>query len=399
MHLHSISASIPLTASSQHDSYLVIMGISNGKDVESLVTIQDPVKHDRLRRSVAGAFSQTGVLELEDGMDETLSTLLEVVEIHKEIDLSTQLLWFSVDTAGRIAFSEDFGSLKTNSDHSGIIKVIHSRFMHWGNWAAMPGLERLLFHNPLSLRLLGQPSSIAVAAATKLQARLSIKESRAKHDLMQKFIEAGKTNPVILDTQGKVGMVMSTMSGAADTTATTMSAMIYYLLQNPPTMEKLLSELRLANLTTPIPKFSETRALPYLHAVTKEAMRLFPIFNIPMERTVPPGGVVLAGTFFPEGTCVGCLPSAVHRDRSIFGEDVDAFRPERWLDRDADAMRKMESIHLGFSRGKRVCLGQHIAIMQLKKVVPALLLRFKVCSRHSRATSSIRRANLNVLRR
>lgn len=38
----------------------------------------------------------------------------------------------------------------------------------------------------------------------------------------------------------------------------------------------------------------------------------------------------------------------------------------------------MEAAHMGFSRGRRSCLGQNIAMLQMKKVIPAILMRFKL---------------------
>jgi hypothetical protein len=95
---------------------------------------------------------------------------------------------------------------------------------------------------------------------------------------------------------------------------------------------------------------------------------------------VPEGGAMLAGMFFPEGTSVGCMPSAVHMNRAVYGQDVEVFRPERFLEGDAETLRKREISHLGFSRGKRVCLGQNIAMLQMKKVIPALVMGFEVCA-------------------
>lgn len=36
----------------------------------------------------------------------------------------------------------------------------------------------------------------------------------------------------------------------------------------------------------------------------------------------------------------------------------------------------MEQASTGFSRGRRVCLGQHVAVMQMKKVISVLVLGF-----------------------
>jgi cytochrome P450 len=212
-------------------------------------------------------------------------------------------------------------------------------------------------------------------AAEKLQERQAMKEPSADRDLLQKFVDT-KT----LDSSATIGLLMSTISAAADTTATSTSATIFYLLKNPETLARLRAELKAAKISAPIPQYEEVKDLPYLNATIKEAMRLFPVLNWPMERRVPAGGALLAGTFFPEGTSVGCMPSAVHHNRTVFGDDVYAFRPERWLEGDAEALRKMEASHLGFSRGRRVCLGIEIARMQLKKIVSAIVLGFEVCS-------------------
>jgi cytochrome P450 len=214
---------------------------------------------------------------------------------------------------------------------------------------------------------------MATLAAYKLKERLTRKGPLTEHDLMQRFIDT-KT----LDAQGTIGLLMSTISGAADTTATTIAATIFYLLKNRDTLMKLIEELKASKISSPVPNFAETKDLPYLNAVIKEAMRLFPVLNWPMERRVPAGGVTLSGVFIPEGTSVGCMPSAVHHNRAVFGQDVEVFRPERWLDCDPEVLRMMESSHLGFSRGRRVCLGSNIAVVQMKKIVPALVLGFEV---------------------
>lgn len=74
----------------------------------------------------------------------------------------------------------------------------------------------------------------------------------------------------------------------------------------------------------------------------KEAMRLCPTNNIPLERLVPRGGLDVGGLILPEGTTVGMSARMIHRNPLIFGDDVDKFRPERWLDAERHQRMEME---------------------------------------------------------
>lgn len=305
---------------------------------------------------------------------------MEATSRHETVDLAQMMLFYSMDAAMRIAFGEELGSLKSEADIGGTIQLIRDRFNHWGWWSSLPGLERLVYRNPISMRSKKAPSSMAAKAVSKLRARVSgASDENIQIDLLEKFIKASIEFPDGLDMLGIVSMLMSTISGAGDTTATTMTAVIYNVLQRPSTLRTLRTELQEAKLSE-IPTFEQVQKLPYLNAVIKESMRVFSTPNWPMERKVPVGGATIAGVFFPEGTGVGCMPAAVHLDKKAFGEDSDVFRPERWLEADEESLRSMEAAHLGFSRGRRVCLGQNIAVMQMKKVIPALILGFDVGS-------------------
>lgn len=77
-------------------------------------------------------------------------------------------------------------------------------------------------------------------------------------------------------------------------------------------------------------------------ACIKEAMRMHPGVSLPLERIVPLGGTKLCGTYLPAGTVVGVNAAVIHRDRTIFGEDADDFRPERWLKDGQESARRME---------------------------------------------------------
>ena len=68
----------------------------------------------------------------------------------------------------------------------------------------------------------------------------------------------------------------------------------------------------------------------------------------------------------------------MHLNPKVFGSAAEAFRPERWLESSAEQLRVMEVAHIGFGRGRRVCIGQHIAWMEIKKVLAVLVLGYEV---------------------
>jgi cytochrome P450 len=155
--------------------------------------------------------------------------------------------------------------------------------------------------------------------------------------------------------------------------------------------------------------WQEAQQLPYLDAVIKEAGRLHPPFGLHLERHVPPEGAVICGAHLPGGTMVGINSWAIHRREDPFGKDADEFRPERWLLCDEAQRRKMgralmtvsESLlqfllssaytfnltkssdcfaplFLQFGAGRRVCLGKHISILEMYKLIPSIFRRYKV---------------------
>ena len=116
-----------------------------------------------------------------------------------------------------------------------------------------------------------------------------------------------------------------------------MSAVLYYLLKYPKTLESLRREIAEYEAQgkldkVHVPTFSVTNEMPYFQAVIKEAMRLHPATGLPLWRVVPEGGATIAGRYFPAGEVVGVNTWVAHYNEDIFGADASSFRPERWLE-------------------------------------------------------------------
>ena len=135
--------------------------------------------------------------------------------------------------------------------------------------------------------------------------------------------------------------------------------------------------------------WAESQGLPYLDACIKEAFRLHPAPGLPIERVVPAQGAEIAGQFVKGGTIVGCSAWVIHRRKEIFGDDVEEFRPERWLVDEAlgqggregeeKRIKEMGGAMLHFGMGSRTCIGKNISLLEIYKLIPTFLRRFEVC--------------------
>lgn len=181
------------------------------------------------------------------------------------------------------------------------------------------------------------------------------------------------------------------LAAGADTTAATLRTIFYYTLRNPRVWSTLQSAILAAPFAQPSARalpapYSQARAIPYLEAVVREALRLVPGNLFPQERYVPAGGLTLPdGRFVPEGTAVGFSAYVTHRNKATWGEDAGEFRPERWLQAEGEAdeayagrMRRYNDSDLSFGAGSRKCIGMNLGLLEVYKAVATLVAMFDV---------------------
>lgn len=117
--------------------------------------------------------------------------------------------------------------------------------------------------------------------------------------MSMKFLQAQQANPENFTDSDVIASSASNVGAGSDTTAISLSSVIYYLYKSPTALQKLREELTAADLGER-PRFKDVQGLPYLQAVIKESMRLHPAVGLPLFRTVPAGGAVIAGKYFSE---------------------------------------------------------------------------------------------------
>jgi cytochrome P450 len=197
-----------------------------------------------------------------------------------------------------------------------------------------------------------------------------------RKDLLSKLLSVHIEKPEQFDYAALVSMATSNIGAGSDTTAISIRAAIYFLLRNPAAKQSLLDELQFARsqgkLSDPI-LLAEANDMPYLQACLYEALRLHPAVGMSLPRVVPEGGTTVNGIYIPAKTIIGANPWVIHRMKSIFGEDVEHFRPERWLGADAGDMRRF---FFAFGAGARSCIGKNISWMEMSKLIPTLFMHF-----------------------
>jgi cytochrome P450 len=227
------------------------------------------------------------------------------------------------------------------------------------------------------LGITARHGSLRQFAAREVTARKDRNDVSNK-DILSKLFATQKERPVEMDENAVTSMATSNIFAGSDTTAISTRAIIYYLLKNPDAKRALIDEIngrrKEGKLSDPV-KLSEADDMPYLQAVMYEALRLHPAVGMSLPRVTPAGGYTVDNTYIPAGSVIGCNPWVVHRNKEVYGDDVDAFQPERWLQGDNSDMHRF---FFAFGSGARVCLGKNISWMEMSKLIPTLFLHYNL---------------------
>ncbi|SJZ50679.1 cytochrome P450 / NADPH-cytochrome P450 reductase [Enhydrobacter aerosaccus] len=158
-----------------------------------------------------------------------------------------------------------------------------------------------------------------------------------------------------------------------ETTSGLLSFATYLLLKNPEVLHKartIVDEV-LGNET---PRIEHLAQLRYIEQILMESLRIWPtaaIFAVkPLEDTI------LAGKYpLTTRDTVMILEPMLHRDPKVWGEDAEAFRPERFALENAEKLPP--NAWKPFGNGARACIGRPFAMQEAQLVLSMMLQRFE----------------------
>ena len=233
----------------------------------------------------------------------------------------------------------------------------------------IPELHYILLGNPILLKLLNSSHPTIQFTERSIKEREENKfVAKSAPDFLTSFRKIHNEKPDHFSSQDIFLSAAANVFAGSDTTAISFRAVIHQLLTHSDCLAKLRDEIDRCEREGIISEritFNEANNMPYLQACIKESLRLHPAVGMCLERYVPRGGAVICGRHLPEGTIVGANPWVAGRDPAVYGKDALEFKPERWIEAEAEQLRVMERNFLVFGAGARICIGRYISLMVL----------------------------------
>lgn len=376
-----------------------------GKDSYTLFGDQNMRRHSETRRGLQNVYSMSSLVSYEAYVDQCAdlfaARLADVAASRQPVaDMAHWFQAYAFDVIACITFSGRIGFLDAGEDIMGMIGQLKELMVYASVVGMFPLAHEWLFDVSARLGLFGsrarktQVGFLQRRLATRGQERklrdaeanVREKAGGAPRDFVDRLWDKHDEDPEKVSKYHVFITALSNLTAGSDTTASTLGGLLYFLLANPRVLAKLKEEIAdftAAGQLSERPKFKEAQQMPYLEVVLKESLRLHSAVGLPLWRVVPEGGVEIAGQFIPAGTNVGVNSWVAHRNKQVWGDDAEVFRPERWLEAQAEAdagrrerLQRMEAYYLPFGLGSRTCIGRHISTLEIVKLVPRLLRDF-----------------------
>ncbi|KAL4794579.1 cytochrome P450 [Aspergillus venezuelensis] len=356
----------------------------NRKDGESIFSTTDPDYHRRHRRLLSSPLSDVNLRAVEPLVQSRIQLAIsrireEGLSPRRAADIYKWFFFMATDIIGELSFGDSFRMLEIGKKNQ-YISDLETVAKIGGIRATFPFTMKVATFLPLSIfkEVVASTDRIlnyATQSVERYKRHLALNPDSAKPTLFIKLYDArqaknGKSQEECLSDREIRNDAQSFIVAGSDTTANTLTYLVWSVLRNPAIQTRLVAELAAFAKTLSIERgvsedeaFSDVdlRDLPYLNQVISESLRLYPAVPSGLPRAVPEKGSSLAGYWLPGDATVTTQLYSLHRDEEVFPEP-ERFDPDRW----ESPSKEMKDAYMPFGAGSRNCVGLHLAKMELR---------------------------------
>ncbi|OSD02190.1 cytochrome P450 [Trametes coccinea BRFM310] len=214
-------------------------------------------------------------------------------------------------------------------------------------------------------------------------------------DLMSILLRANMLAPEEekLTDEELIAQMSTFMLAGMDTTSNALTRVLHILAQRPEEQERLRAEVTEARNGNDL-TYDALDRLPYLDAVCRETLRLYPPvaaigrgsskdMKLPLHTPiVGEDGTIMHEVPVPAGIWVLVNIQASNCNPDLWGEDAFEWKPDRWLKPFPTALEdaRIPGVYsnlLSFSGGSRSCIGFKFSQLEMKVVLSLLISSFK----------------------
>lgn len=328
------------------------------------------VQQDMMRPSSALFYIDELAATSEELCDKLIA---ECDENGETVKFNYTLQQFALEAVGIMFIATKLGVMQGAPDGQRLMAVVSAFVEKFNAFVILP--KPVLKMNGIWKHMEVHTREIFNIAEEKVQEaiRKDDKDGSLKGSILGKLLDrCGRDSPIPIVTS------VDSLSAGIDTTAHTLTFLLYHLATNPEKQEALYKEI--VSVTGPQGKITQANlsSMKYLKACQTESQRLWPIANSTARRTEKE--LVLGGYKIPAGTFV--LKMGLNSTDEEYYPNPLEFRPERWL-RDSPDYRNVDRYtNLPFGHGPRSCIGQRFARLELYMATFRMVQRFKMEYHH-----------------
>lgn len=295
--------------------------------------------------------------------------------LNSPFQIQKDLMRFTVDVTTNLTFGYDINTIEKEGnviqDHLEKVLLplwrrINAPFPYWR------------IFKPPSERAMEQSFASIMQAIDQFiqEAKKRMKEKPDLHNKPTNFLEAllTKTDEDEAFSDDEIaGNAFTMLLAGEDTTANTLTWMIYYLCIYPAVQERIYAEVKEVLKENPLLTVYETsKQLKYIEAFTFETMRMKPVAPVLFLEALK--NTRLEDLNVPKGTSLFLQTQfATQKDENF--SRAHEFNPKRWLDK---MENHNEDSFVPFGAGPRFCPGRSLALLEIKVVIAMLCKNFKV---------------------